>query len=384
MWLLPTTSCRSVPASAASISESELLFQALARSAWSRGKPMQPQYWARAWRKAGFIRRLSGWAILENSTPPLGVAAFIASLPEIHASPTPSQESVKGPMTTAGSSTRYSGSSRACGLIVSSGRTSRGTRTDSLQHSSRHWKQWATALRQEYSARQKWEQATGASDCSSWPTARVSRGAYTRDNGDPAKECPSLEGLAEQWETPSVAVTEGSRLTRGGKRSNEMLLTGQAMAVSEAKDWATPCARDHFPPHTAEYIAGKKAQGHGMRNLVDEATAWPTPAARATKGANSADHLENGTGRKHLDQLPNFVSHCLPPDHPTRSGPTSSDERRSLNPLFVEWLMGWPIGWTALEPVAMAWSHYRQLTHGELSKLASKNSERTLFGEIAA
>lgn len=233
-------------------------------------------------------------------------------------------------------------------------------------------------------ARQKWEQATAESACSSWPTARVTQGGYTRDNGDPAKERTSLEGLAEQWETPSVAVTEGSRLTRGGKRSNEMLLTGQAMAVSEAKDWATPCARDHFPPHTAEYIAGKKAQGHGMRNLVDEATAWPTPAARATKGANSADHLENGTGRKHLDQLPNFVSHCLPPDHPTRSGPKSSNERRTLNPLFVEWLMGWPIGWTALEPVAMAWSHYRQLTHGELSKLVSKNPERTLFGEIAA
>src|SRR5690606_23669888 len=117
-------------------------------------------------------------------------------------------------------STRCFASSMACGLIVSSARTSRGTRTDSWRPSSRHWKQWATALRQEYSQRAKPEPATGASDCSSWPTARVTRGAYTRDNGNPEKE-----RLAEQWETPSVAVTEGSRLTRGGKRSNEMLLT---------------------------------------------------------------------------------------------------------------------------------------------------------------
>ena len=27
-------------------------------------------------------------------------------------------------------------------------------------------------------------------------------------------------------------------------------------------------------------------------------------------------------------------------------GQTSSHPRRSLNPLFVEWLMGWPPGWT--------------------------------------
>jgi hypothetical protein len=25
----------------------------------------------------------------------------------------------------------------------------------------------------------------------------------------------------------------------------------------------------------------------------------------------------------------------------------------TLNPTWVEWLMGWPIGWTALEPLAM-------------------------------
>jgi hypothetical protein len=27
--------------------------------------------------------------------------------------------------------------------------------------------------------------------------------------------------------------------------------------------------------------------------------------------------------------------------------------RRVMNPDWVEWLMGWPIGWTALQPLAM-------------------------------
>lgn len=126
-------------------------------------------------------------------------------------------------------------------------------------------------------------------------------------------------------------------MARSGKRSSEPLLKGQAeMLVS----------------------------------------AWPTPASRDWKGANSADHLENGTGRLHLDQLPNFVEHLwstprssdgekgspnqafgaggvpLPaltgaasslPDHATSThGGKSLEPRRVLNPLFVSWLMGWP------------------------------------------
>jgi hypothetical protein len=43
------------------------------------------------------------------------------------------------------------------------------------------------------------------------------------------------------------------------------------------KLYATPQARDYFPPHTPEYIAVKKAQGHGMRNLNDEIANGSSP-----------------------------------------------------------------------------------------------------------
>ena len=35
-----------------------------------------------------------------------------------------------------------------------------------------------------------------------------------------------------------------------------------------------------------------------------------------------------------------------------------------LNPLWTEWLMGWPIGWTDLKPLEMDKSHYVQQQHG--------------------
>src|SRR6478609_6494044 len=49
----------------------------------------------------------------------------------------------------------------------------------------------------------------------------------------------------------------------------------------------TPQARDHFPAHSQEYIAEKKAQGHGMSNLNDHVR-WQTPVA------DDAVNWENG------------------------------------------------------------------------------------------
>jgi len=91
---------------------------------------------------------------------------------------------------------------------------------------------------------------------------------------------------------------------------------------------------------------------------------WPTPAARDCKGANSQAHCEShGTGRKHMDQLANAVAFphlrfATPQSRDFRTGQRSRWENPEktknlndqiggqLNPIWVEWLMGWPIGWT--------------------------------------
>ena len=61
---------------------------------------------------------------------------------------------------------------------------------------------------------------------------------------------------------------------------------------------------------------------------------WPTPAARDYKEANSDKHLAKDRG--HHDQLPNAVK---------LAGATGGQ----LSPIFVEWLMGFPSGWTDCE-----------------------------------
>jgi hypothetical protein len=46
-----------------------------------------------------------------------------------------------------------------------------------------------------------------------------------------------------------------------------------------------------------------------------------------------------------------------------------------LNPTWVEWLMGWPIGWTDLKPLEMDKFQQWLRSHGEF--LAPKNELNT-------
>lgn len=52
------------------------------------------------------------------------------------------------------------------------------------------------------------------------------------------------------------------------------------------------------------------------------------------------------------------------------AGGTGGGDTPTLNPLFVEALMGWPTGWTGFASVATAWSPWLRLMRGELSRLA--------------
>jgi hypothetical protein len=103
----------------------------------------------------------------------------------------------------------------------------------------------------------------------------------------------------------------------------------------------TPCASDHSDrsPGAQVHVTssgltkhvapnGKKSQ---MR-LSQHVKLWPTVCARDYRHPGKS-RLER-TGSKAGDVLPQAVG-----------GP--------LNPPWVEWLMGWPLGWTDLKPLAM-------------------------------
>ncbi len=353
-----------VPGLAASTLASELPLPERARSVTSRGRHMPPRYWSRAWRKGGWIRRLSGLT-LPPSTLDRGVASWIASCRVTHANRTATPASVSAKPMTDGYSTESWRSSTPAGLILSSARTFAGMRTGSSPLPSRHWKQWASALRLEYSARRKSARAIGGSGCSSWPTARAEDAESAgRRHGRGVSD--TLTAVTREWQTPRTVHGEYTR-DNGDPSKPRLTLNGEAMM------WATPRASDNENRTTR--IAPSHGHGHG-HVLAGQACSWTTPmAARDHKSIQASD----ATHARNSRPLSEMVGLYSRPDQTTHDGPPSSPQSRVLNPLFVDFLMGLPIGWTGCEPLETRWSRFASLMRGALSTLGSRPAQARLL-----
>jgi hypothetical protein len=128
----------------------------------------------------------------------------------------------------------------------------------------------------------------------------------------------------KMWTTPTVACVEG------GEQSNR---------VEETKLGGYILRKLNKPNMTY----GAKLSD---AILYEERKKWPTPL--------SSMHKTNLTIRKnHQNDLPAVVM----------SMETKTTGR--LNPMWVEWLMGWPLGWTDLKPLETDKSHFVQQPLGD-------------------
>lgn len=201
-------------------------------------------------------------------------------------------------------------------------------------------------LRQASSLRRKSARPTSASGCSSspsargtsWPTPRACSG--TRSSGGNRTE------LLRLWPTPRASANE-NRQTKPTP-SQAAGQHGMNLATTAAM-WPTPMANDGCKP---------SAGNRRTADLTHSAGMWMTPTARDHKdGATSlANTPVNGLLGRQVLVTP-------------MAGSDTSEPRRTLNPLFVEALMGWPTGWTGFASVAMAWSRWLRRMRCELSRL---------------
>jgi DNA (cytosine-5)-methyltransferase 1 len=94
-----------------------------------------------------------------------------------------------------------------------------------------------------------------------------------------------------------------------------------------------------------EYKNGGRTTGYRLRNYIQ---AWPTPTQADGSGGPSCSGREGG------DNLRTAVQKWPTPTASRRSGLQSHGKNAilgQLNPYWVEWLMGWTIGSTSLEPL---------------------------------
>lgn len=135
----------------------------------------------------------------------------------------------------------------------------------------------------------------------------------------------------------------------------ELTMSEPLTNVSASGLWPTPTTQEIEHPNAKITKTGRRLSKNGITshslNLADKVKmTWPTPTARDYKGANAPEGLTRNDGKSRMDQLPNAVAH----------NPKQKVEGQ-LSPSWVEWVMGWPIEWTSLEPMKkLRWLHWKR------------------------
>jgi DNA (cytosine-5)-methyltransferase 1 len=137
---------------------------------------------------------------------------------------------------------------------------------------------------------------------------------------------------------------------------------------AQARGWATPQSHDACNPKTPEQVAAmQRSTGAGVSNLNEQATAWRSPrAAEASHGGRTKAKPQSTLGTAEQASGHHRPTTCT---HGEPCKPT-------LNPRFVEWLMGFPIGWTAFEPLETEWSRWLRLMRSEFWRLGLPSEGR--------
>lgn len=172
----------------------------------------------------------------------------------------------------------------------------------SSPRSSRFWKDWVAALRQEYSARKASGPVIGGSGSSSWPTVSARDGDPRRGPTKPESQVwknkvargavkangmlsDDLSSSAAAWSTPRASDGE-----KGGP--NQSFGAGGVPLPAQASQWLTPMASDD----------GRKATAASHQSmLMNQAASWATPTARMYRGGGKAVTRKDGKSR--LDML---------------------------------------------------------------------------------
>jgi hypothetical protein len=91
----------------------------------------------------------------------------------------------------------------------------------------------------------------------------------------------------------------------------------------------------------------KSGNGNGFGlTLANAVKLWATPTRRDYKSGQFSPEAKAERDRH------------------SRGKPLNEQIGGTLNPTWVEWLMGWPLGWTDLKPLGTDKSHSVQQLHG--------------------
>jgi len=117
---------------------------------------------------------------------------------------------------------------------------------------------------------------------------------------------------------------------------------------SESGLWPTPTVCGNYNRKGASATSGDGLATAAWK--AEKERTWPTPTVAMAKGS-SGGALTRKTGKsRENDRLDYAVE--------------GDAKNGRLNPTWIEWLMGWPLGWTELKPLETGRFHEWLRQHG--------------------
>lgn len=196
-----------------------------------------------------------------------------------------------------------------------------------LEPYSETWPRWGTMRNGECWERQTWERRTNGTGSGLLPTPLASIGTHGGPNQRDSSGRPGLHMAAMMWPTPNVPNGGRSVAHVTDWRGRTAYHNGKKVQVgleAAVKLWPTPTVHGNHNRKGAS-----ENSGDGLATAVKM---WPTPTA-VTDTGGAALCKWGGSGAR--AKLKTMV--------------TPEELNGALNPTWVEWLMGWPIGWTGCE-----------------------------------
>lgn len=171
-----------------------------------------------------------------------------------------------------------------------------------------------------------------------------------------------IAGQAEHWKAPNVP-NGGRSTTHAERKGNTLYHEGQKVQENleaQAKNWATPAARDH---KGSSQDSLTRQDGKVRNDMLDY------QAEQFSRPPSSQDRQIAGGAMSSTDT-------------PNSNQPSA---KRKLNPIFVEALMRWPTGLSGFERAETAWTRWWQQQLSYLSALHSPqiDAQPDLFGDAA-
>jgi len=189
------------------------------------------------------------------------------------------------------------------------------------------------------------------------------------------------------WKTPQCSLLAGLDefseiwprwgLMRAGECS-EQSMPAHLTSETESGSWPTPRSTDGDRGGRGDLIQAVRGNPNSHYRL------WPTPTVfgnynRKGVSANSGDGLATALKMWPTPTVQDSKNNGAPSQMERNTKPLNAEVGGALNPPWVEWLMGWPIGWT--DCAASATDKFRQWcdSHGTPSPLPAPSSPLPAF-----